>query len=275
MSVINSFDNFDDAQKSSERDTQKQIAYSQRQKDKSQKHTDKGKPNKAAVPILDFTQLPSGKREEKKKAYDAYDDLDFGSNSIGSIFDQESHLDLSSKRMKKLIMTSDFSSLLNLREEAIKNKADKEKAKLDNLITAKKISPRTGKFKALKLEKWITKEKEEIKKTKKIIEEARRKTEDVIKQTQTNGEYLKHILSEKVATPRDGLSIRSKMNSARRKYEQNNRDFSDQEAEGDKLSSKTHEPKSSSEFEKYIQDNDKKNDLNDVIEKFGNKEIDL
>jgi hypothetical protein len=65
------------------------------------------------------------------------------------------------------------------------------------------------------------------------------------------------------------------MNSARRKYEQNNRDFSDQEAEGDKLSSKTHEPKSSSEFEKYIQDNDKKNDLNDVIEKFGNKEIDL
>lgn len=273
MSVINSFENFDDAEKSSERERHKQQAYSHKEEDKFQKDTDKGKSNKAAVPILDFTQLPSEK--ERKKACDAYDDLDFGSNSIGSIFDQESHLDLSSKRMKKLILTSDFSSLLNLREEALKHKADKEKAKLDNLITAKKISPRTGKFKALKLEKWITKEKEDIKKTKKIIEEAKKKTEDVIKQTQENGEYLKHILSEKVATPRDGFSIRSGMNSARRRYEQNNREFSDQEAEGDKLSSKTHEPKSSSELEKYLKDNDKRKNVDEMIEKYGNKEIDF
>ena len=123
--------------------------------------------NKAAVPILDFTQLPSQKKkEDRKEEPGAYDDYDIGSNSIGSIFDHESHLDLSTKRLKKLILTSDFSSLLNLREEALKDRADKEKEKLNNLIKSHKISPRTGEAKALKLEKWITKEKEEIKKTK-------------------------------------------------------------------------------------------------------------
>jgi len=71
-------------------------------------------------------------------------------------------------------LTSDFSSLLHLREEVINSKADQEKDEIKNLINTEKISPRTGKERTLNLEKWVIKEKNEIKQTKIIIEEAKK-----------------------------------------------------------------------------------------------------
>lgn len=254
ISQINSMDNFEDDRKSTERDRPD---------------------SKAAVPILDFTQLPpKPKRDEKRAGHDAYDDFDIASNSIGSIFEQDSHLDLSSKRMKKLILTSDFSSLINLREEALTNKAKKEKDKLDSLISNNKISPRTGKSKALKLEKWITKERREIHNTKQIIEEACKKTEDVIKDAQVNGDYLKQIMSDKVMTPREGHSVRSNMNSARRKFEQSQKnELSEQDS--DNLSSKTQDLINNTDLDKRLQQVTDPQNLDNLIEKFGNKELEI
>jgi hypothetical protein len=61
------------------------------------------------------------------------------------------------------------------------------------------------------------------------VEEARMKTENILKEAKVNADFLNQILSEKVGTPRDGLSVRSGLNSARRKFEEMNKEEDDGE----------------------------------------------
>jgi hypothetical protein len=229
MSVIQSNDNFGEEDRDDEgkRDLEEESKDDQSDEFHKQSSTSSNKPvsAKAAVPILDFTSLPESKSKQLKSSENLdNNDSEMKSGSIGSIFDQDTHLDLSSKRLKKLILTSDFSSLINLREEALKYKETKERSKINKLLNTAKISPRTCEHKQYELEKWITNEKAEIKKTKKIIEEARRKTEDVLKEAQINSEFMKQIFAEKIMTPREGISVRSGMNSSRRQYELKHKD---------------------------------------------------
>lgn len=290
MSVINSFDNFEDVKKHgySERKYPDEEVEEDITKGldpeivKNIQNINKERSNtKAAVPILDFTQLPSKKlkKEEKKSEADTFDEHDLASNSIASIFDNESHLDLSSKRLKKLILTSDFSSLINLREEALKYREDREKDKINKLISTQKLSPRSGQARATKLEKWVTKEKEEIRKTKKIIEEAKKKTEDVVKETQVNAQFLKQILTDKVTTPRGGVSMRSSLNSSRRQYELKQKQAASERdeaelADHEKLSSMNSRDQNHSGFDEGFLDRLDDKEMDEMLEKFGHKEID-
>lgn len=115
ISVINSFDNFEEDKKSQEYDDYRR-SLRDGNSDGNASQNGPEKSSKAAVPILDFTNLPLDKKLKSKNTL-----------SHEELFDKDSHLDLSSKRIKKLILTSDFSSLLNIREEVIKQKANKEK----------------------------------------------------------------------------------------------------------------------------------------------------
>lgn len=240
MSVINSTENFEeDKHNAYHRNVNDQDIFKDDMSDSlpKQSNSSSNKPGsaKAAVPILDFTGLPENDKNMSKSGHNGdSNDNEVKSSSIGSIFDQESHLDLSSKRLKKLILTSDFSSLINLREEALRFKESRERNKISKLLKTAKISPRTGKSKEYELEKWITKEKAEISRTKKIIEDARKKTEDVLKEAHINAEFMKQILNDKVLTPREGMSVRSGMNSSRRQYEQRQREEENKSSRSDK-----------------------------------------
>ena len=277
MSVINSSDNFEEF---------KRERYSQDQEEtkipKEKEDLDSSKEKistKAAVPILDFTQLPQKEKNEETKSNNI-EDKEVKSTPIASIFDQESHLDLSSKRLKKLILTSDFSSLLNLREEALKYREDKERDKINKLLKTSKISPRSGKNRTIELERWIIKEKEEISKTKHIIEEARKKTEDVLKEAQINADFFKQILSEKVMTPREGISVRSGLNSSRKQYELMQK-YNKSEHEGSEYCDYDRSSIQSDkivEFEKFEKKNIEElnhREIDRFIDQFANKEIDL
>lgn len=282
MSVINSSDNFEEFKRDREQQDHEETKDSKDIKDKEELKEDSSKDKistKAAVPILDFTHLSQKDKKEESKSNEN-EDREVKSNSVVSIFDQESHLDLSSKRLKKLILTSDFSSLLNLREEALKFREDKERDKINKLIKNSKISPRTGKNRTIELEKWITKEKEEICKTKKIIDEARKKTEDVIKEAQINADFLKQILSEKVMTPREGMSVRSGLNSSRKQYELMQK-YNKSEHEGseycdyDRSSIQSDKMVEFDKFDKkYLEDLNHK-EIDQYIDRFANKEIEI
>jgi hypothetical protein len=265
ISVINSYDNFEE-EKKSDFDEYKRSLREGNSEGASLAGPDKS--SKAAVPILDFTNLPSDK---KKKSINTL--------SHEELFDKDSHLDLSSKRIKKLILTSDFSSLLNIREEVINQKADKEKNEIDHLLNTQMISPRTGNARTLKLEIWISKEKEDIKRTKQIIAEAKKKTEDIIKEAEINSDMFKQMMSDKVATPREGLSVRSGMNSERRRYEKMQKHtYSDHESdpyEYDKSSAHSRELTKSQEYPSKFPAELEQKDIDEMIEKFGNKEIDM
>jgi hypothetical protein len=263
ISVINSYDNFEEEKKSDFDEYKRSLREGNSE---GTSLTGPEKSSKAAVPILDFTNLPSDKKIKSITTL-----------SHEELFDKDSHLDLSSKRIKKLILTSDFSSLLNIREEVINQKADKEKNEIDHLLNTQMISPRTGNARTLKLEKWISKEKEDIKRTKQIIAEAKKKTEDIIKEAEINNDIFKQMISEKVATPREGLSVRSGMNSERRRYEKMQKTYSDHESdpyENDKSSALGRELSKSQEYP-FEFPAELEKDIDEMIEKFGNKEIDI
>lgn len=248
MSVINSFDNFEEEKKARDqknKDTEIEI---------QRKGSNSDQSNKAAVPILDLNKI-FHKKKMNREAVKEYEDP----------FDQDSHLDLSSKRIKKLILTSDFSSLIHLREEVINSKVVKEKDKIKLLLNSDKISPRTGKERSLKLEKWVIKEKDEINQTKNLLNNLN-KTENIINETQVNGDVLKQIINIKVTTPRESVSVRSGLNSERKRYEQQQKLINSEQE------------KSSSQSRERSQNNDSHSGVHENIEmvnQLGRKETDL
>lgn len=179
------------------------------------------------IPKLDLSQVCSKKDLEEASQDGKLDGVMF----IG-IFNQEPMLDLSTKRMRDLVMTADISSMLKVREEALNYKIKKEKHKIQKLLSSQKISPRTSDFKEHELERWVDMERQDIDKTKQIYEENKKKTEDIIKETmgvdhifsnyEITQETLKKLFTDKVTTPREGLSFRSGFNSSRRLYELGN-----------------------------------------------------
>lgn len=78
----------------------------------------------------------------------------------------------------------EFPKMLEVREEAIAYREKFTKKQINKLYDQNKISPRTFKRKNLELEQWVTKEHEEVRKTKKKFEEERQKTTKIMEYSQ-------------------------------------------------------------------------------------------
>lgn len=69
---------------------------------------------------------------------------------------------------------------MHIREEIIKKKEETERHLLKQQLKAEELTPRTYKSKKLELEKWVTTEKEEVKKSRKRFEEEFQKTQHML-----------------------------------------------------------------------------------------------
>ena len=110
MSVINSAENIGETDLEQPQHDLKPVVEEESKEPSSQKVKDKDSSEdkdssgtKAAVPILDFTNLPPKDKKEEENKSDRYEDFEMGSNSITSAFDHEGRLDLSSKKLQNLI----------------------------------------------------------------------------------------------------------------------------------------------------------------------------
>lgn len=74
----------------------------------------------------------------------------------------------------------DYPEMLKIREEAIQYRLKTEQTYLNNMYFDKKFSPRTYNRKKQELERWVSQETEEVKKTKKIIEDEWEKTAKIL-----------------------------------------------------------------------------------------------
>ena len=127
------------------------------------------------------------------------------------------------------MVSSDLSSMIKVREEALSYKYKKEKNKIQSLLSSQKISPRTGDNQEVELEKWVCKEMEDIDKTKEVYAENKKKTEEILHDTvgldnvfsnfNITHENMKKLFKDKVITPREGKSQRSAFSDSRRLYE--------------------------------------------------------
>ena len=66
--------------------------------------------------------------------------------------------------------------MLKMREEAIKYRELEEQKFLKKMVKNNQMSPRTYDIKRKELETWVTKEHEEVKKTRRVFEEQWKKT---------------------------------------------------------------------------------------------------
>lgn len=64
------------------------------------------------------------------------------------------------------------------------------------MVKNNQMSPRTYDIKRKELESWVTKEHEEVKKTRRVFEEQWKKTALMIEQSQKNQDFMKRILSD-------------------------------------------------------------------------------
>ena len=75
---------------------------------------------------------------------------------------------------------NNYPELIKMREQAIQYREKKEKEFLKKMLKTNQMSPRTYEQKRKDLEIWVVKEKEEVKKTKKVFEEQYQKTAQII-----------------------------------------------------------------------------------------------
>lgn len=64
-----------------------------------------------------------------------------------------------------------YPEMLRMREDAIQYREKMEQKYISKMYKNKQLSPRTYNQKRRDLETWVTKEKDEVKKTKKVFEE--------------------------------------------------------------------------------------------------------
>ena len=69
-------------------------------------------------------------------------------------------------QFNNMMESKDFGVLLQLREKAIKYREKTEKRIINKMLQSQKYSPRMLQERKIQLEKWVTKEKEEILNTK-------------------------------------------------------------------------------------------------------------
>jgi hypothetical protein len=90
-----------------------------------------------------------------------------------TLFERHSFQDLkeANPHLMDQFNLQNFPEMLHIREEIIKKKEETERHLLKQQLKAEELTPRTYKSKKIELEKWVTKEKEEVKKSRKRFEE--------------------------------------------------------------------------------------------------------
>jgi len=108
-----------------------------------------------------------------------------------SIFDRNSFQLFTLKKYGDQLNSDNLTKLLGMREKVILYREKTEKKYLNKMYKNKQYSPRTYQSKRKELEKWVTKEKEEIKKTKTNLLDSWKKTAEMIEEAHTNSLQIK------------------------------------------------------------------------------------
>eukprot|EP01022_Parablepharisma_sp_SALTPOND_P008255 TRINITY_DN135481_c1_g1_i1.p1 TRINITY_DN135481_c1_g1~~TRINITY_DN135481_c1_g1_i1.p1 ORF type:complete len:1305 (-),score=205.58 TRINITY_DN135481_c1_g1_i1:1848-5762(-) len=112
-----------------------------------------------------------------------------------SLFERNPFREFTQRKIKELVQTDNLSKLISMREKVMKYKEVTEKRYIQRMLKSKQFSPRTYQRKRRELEKWVNTEKEEIKKSKKSIDETWQRTAQMIEDAQKDSMNLKRIIA--------------------------------------------------------------------------------
>jgi len=114
-------------------------------------------------------------------------------SSISSQFFQNntSFQQFSLLQFNNMIESKDFGVLLQLHEKAVKYREKTERKLINKMMESQKFSPRLLNRHKLELERWVTKEKDDIRKTKNHLLEKWNKTKEMVEETEKNAKIIK------------------------------------------------------------------------------------
>jgi len=104
--------------------------------------------------------------------------------------------ELTLKEFKELMKEENLSKIISIRERLLKYQEKTEKRNLIRMYECNKFSPRTYHRKKVELEKWVTKEKVEIRRGKKQFIENWKQTADIIENIHQNAIKVKQLAFE-------------------------------------------------------------------------------
>lgn len=87
-----------------------------------------------------------------------------------SIFDRDPFKEFTNKKFHELLKHENITKMIKMREQALEIRHKSQVDHMQKMLENKRVSPRTFQHKQLELEKWVTKEREQIKKSKTEIE---------------------------------------------------------------------------------------------------------
>eukprot|EP01017_Pseudomicrothorax_dubius_P007088 TRINITY_DN12144_c0_g1_i1.p1 TRINITY_DN12144_c0_g1~~TRINITY_DN12144_c0_g1_i1.p1 ORF type:complete len:930 (+),score=284.11 TRINITY_DN12144_c0_g1_i1:422-3211(+) len=110
-----------------------------------------------------------------------------------SIFEGESFKDFTSKKLKEFTQKDNMRSLLRMREHALNVRHQAQAELMQQLLDSRRVSPRTFQRKAFELERWVTKEREDIRQARQEYEKSLFRFAEAVKRTQRDIEFMKKV----------------------------------------------------------------------------------
>ncbi|EAR83714.2 IQ calmodulin-binding motif protein, putative (macronuclear) [Tetrahymena thermophila SB210] len=114
----------------------------------------------------------------------------FEQNSFGEQFDD--------RKLKELLQMDKIDHIFDVAQQALNVRREAKNKKLQNMFDKQRISPKSFYRKQQELEKWVSKEQQQIEKTKLSMQKTILSTEETIKKTQRDIEFSKQMKKKAV-----------------------------------------------------------------------------
>ena len=181
----------------------------------------------------------------------------------GSVFDRNTFQEFTVRKLRQLAKVDNMSKLIGMREKVLKYKESTERHYIQKMFKAKRLSPKTYQSRRKELEHWVTKEKEEIKKTKRGLAETWKKVAQMIEDTNRNALQVRRILATHT------LSYNSDTNSNMSLLLDSSRAATDREADDEIQIMKRMKAPTDSEAQKGLKHDKSLDNLSDMLLKSG------
>ena len=100
---------------------------------------------------------------------------------VVSIFERDPFKEFTNKKFKEFMQQENMRKIIDMREQALEMRHKTQMDSMKKMLETRKFSPKTFDNKKIELEKWINKERENIRRSKKDIERGWTSTADSIK----------------------------------------------------------------------------------------------
>ncbi len=131
------------------------------------------------------------------------------------LFAKNSFHEFTLRKFRDLMKEDNLSNIIQMREKLLSFREQTEKKYIQKMYKARKYSPRTYYRKKQELEKWITKERVEIKKSRRQFIENWKRTANMIEETHQNALRVKRMVFEGTLNSDTNSTISVALNTSR------------------------------------------------------------